>query len=95
MAGARQHRHLDDYPRAFELLRAILRPDRHEPVQLAAAGYEPTEHGAYVDWEALATSYLSSTEVAAVHVAHGVAIAECQGGWPARLRGPLADAIGA
>lgn len=95
MSGTRQHLHLDDYPRALELLLAILRPARHEHDQLADAGYQATEHGAYVDWDALATSYLSSTEVAAIHVAHGVAIAERQGGWPDRLRGPLADAIGA
>lgn len=95
MSTGRQHFHLDDYPRTFDLLRAILRPESHEPDQLAAAGYEATEHGAFIDWEALATSYLSSTEFAAIHVAHGVAIAERQGGWPARLRGPLAAAIGA
>jgi hypothetical protein len=93
MTGQRQHLHLDDYPRTFELHRAILCPERHEPGQLATAGYEATEHGAYIDWNALATSWLSSTEAAAIHVAHGIAIAEAHGGWPRRLRGPLADAI--
>jgi hypothetical protein len=46
------------------------------------AGYERTELGAWVDWEALAGSYLSSTEVAVVHIAHGCAIAERHRGLP-------------
>jgi hypothetical protein len=61
MTAGRQHLHLDDYPQALALLRAVLRPERHEPAKLAAAGYEATEHGAYVDWAALDTSWLSST----------------------------------
>jgi hypothetical protein len=64
-------------------------------VSLEAIGYEPSEYGVWVDWDALEHSWLSSTERAAVTVARGVAAAERQGGWPPRLRRALVDAVGA
>jgi hypothetical protein len=72
------HLHEDDCPAAVLLLRAVC--DRPAPPD----GYRRTDVGAFVDWDALDGSYLSSTERAAVHVAHGLAIAERHGGF-----GPL------
>ena len=92
---ARVHLHRDDYPLTLVVLAEILVARRVDPVGLAAIGYEPTEHGVWVDWDALEHSWLSSTERAAVIVAQGIAAAERQGGWPSRLRRVLADAVGA
>jgi hypothetical protein len=90
----RVHLHTDDYPVTLRVLAEVLRADRRA-AQLAGIGYDPTEHGVWVDWEALERSWLSSTERAAVVVARGVAAAERQGGWAPRLRQVLADAVGA
>jgi hypothetical protein len=54
----------------------------HRAERAAEIGYETTEHGAWVDWDALEHSWLSSTERAAVVVARGIAMAEHEGGWP-------------
>lgn len=79
----RDHLHRDDCPRALAIL--------HEACDARwggapPGGYEPTEVGAYVDWDALATSWLSSTERAAVLVARGVAAHERHGGDWGRLQ---------
>lgn len=81
MEGQGQHLHLDDYPRTLELLGALVgqRGDRDR------LGYTATEHGAWVDWDSLTTSVLSSTEVAAVRIAQGCATLERAGGLPPRL----------
>jgi len=70
MAG-REHLHHDDLPATPAILADLLdrRPDVPD-------GYELSEHGAWVDWDALGRSWLSSTEVASVHIARGCAIAE-------------------
>lgn len=75
------HLHLEDHPRTLELLGALVghRGDRDR------LGYTPTEHGAWVDWEALTTGVLSSTEVATVRIAQGCATLERAGGLPPRL----------
>jgi hypothetical protein len=85
MEGQGRHLHLDDYPKTLELLGALVgqRGDRDR------LGYTPTEHGAWVDWEALTTGVLSSTEVATVRIAQGCATLERAGGLPTRL----ADAV--
>jgi len=90
---ARVHLHADDYPTTLALLAELLQARRHDPVGLADIGYEPSEHGVWVDWETLGRSWLSSTERAAVTVAQGIAAAERQGGWPTRLRRALAAAV--
>lgn len=79
---SRDHLHLDDHPDTLAVLGALLagRPDRQE------LGYEPTEHGAWVDWDTLTTGRLSSTENATVHVARGIAIAERHHGLPPKVR---------
>ena len=92
---ARVHLHRDDCPQTLAVLAEILTARRVDPVGLADIGYEPTEHGVWVDWDALEHSWLSSTECAAVTVARGIAAAERQGGWPPRLRQVLTDAMGA
>lgn len=72
--------HLDRFA-ALPPLGACPRGDAGFP-----GGYEPTEHGAWVDWDALAGSWLSSTEVE-----------ELAGGWtatpdPVDLTDPDTDA---
>jgi hypothetical protein len=86
---ARVHLHADDCPQALGVLAAVVGSRRELP-----GGYEPTEHGVWVDWDELEASWLSSTERAAVIVARGIAAAERHGGWPPRLRQVLADAVG-
>ena len=92
---ARVHLHADDYPVALVVLAEVVAARRVDPVGLAGIGYEPSEYGVWVDWDALGSSWLSSTERAAVIVARGIAAAERQGGWPPRVRRVLADAVGA
>lgn len=92
---SRDHLHRDDYPVALVALAEVLGARSHDPVGLAAIGYEPTEYGVWVDWDALGRSWLSSTETAAVTVVRGIAAAERQGGWSPRIAQLLADAIGA
>jgi hypothetical protein len=86
----RVHLHLDECPQALAVLSMLL-PSRGE--RAAEIGYEPTEHGARVDWAALEHSWLSSTERAAVVVARGIAIAERQGGWAPALHQVLVEAV--
>lgn len=77
------HLHLDDYPATIELLRALL--GGRDPDRVAEIGYQPSEHGAWVDWDALATSWLSSTERGVVDIARGCATFEAHGGPPPQL----------
>jgi len=87
----RHHLHLDDYPQALGVLSALFA----RPAERAAEiGYETIEHGAWVDWDALEHSWLSSTERAAVVVARGIAMAEHQGGWAPDLHRVIVNAIG-
>lgn len=72
------HLHRDDCPATLDLLERIIGTGR-------PPGWEPTAEGAYVDWEQLLSSYLSSTEKAAVHIARGCSILEPAGGLPPRL----------
>jgi hypothetical protein len=90
VASERQHLHLDDCPQALGLLASLL---ARRAATAAEIGYEPTEHGAWVDWDALEHSWLSSTERAAVVVARGVAMAERRGGWSSELHRTLVDAV--
>lgn len=48
-----------------------------------------------MDWEALSRSYLSGTEVAALQIASGVALVECHGGIPSRVRAAVFSAVDA
>ena len=92
-ATGRVHLHADDCPQALAALAGALTARRHDIVGLHGIGYEPTEHGAWVDWGALEQSWLSSTERAAVVVARGIAMAERQGGWAPRLHHVLVEAL--
>jgi hypothetical protein len=69
------HLHRDDVPRTLALLDALL-GDRTYPT----SGYTPDETGADVDWNELTDGYLSTSEKAVVHIAHGCAILERHGG---------------
>jgi hypothetical protein len=90
MTSDRHHLRLDDCPHALRLLAGLL---AHRTTRALEIGYEPTEYGAWVDWDALEHSWLSSTERAAVVVAHGVAMAEHHGGWAPELHRVLVDAV--
>lgn len=82
--------HRDHTPLTLRLLDGLLghRSDRTE------LGYRPDQWGAEVDWDQLMGGALSTTEVAAVHIALGCAIAERNGGaLPASVRGPLRAVI--
>jgi hypothetical protein len=95
MTNRGQHLHLDDHPAALALLAAVLEPSRRRHDTLTEIGYGPTEHGAWVDWDRLTTSWLSSTERAVIYIARGVARLERAGGPPPRLTPPLRAAIAA
>ena len=88
MSSRRTHLHRLDHPLTLAILGRLLNHRVNPP-----AGYERTDEGAWVDWDALCASYLSSTEVAAVHVARGCVGAERHGGFPADVRAPLRQAI--
>lgn len=87
----RIHLHLADYPATLDLLTALINGRAHS--DWTAIGYEATEHGAWIDWEQLATSWLSSTEKAVIHIARGCATLENAGGPSPRLRQPLRRTI--
>jgi hypothetical protein len=87
MAG-REHLHHNDTPSALTILADLLDYRDRPP-----AGWEPTSEGAWVDWDALSRSYLSSTEVAAVHIARGCALAERHGGLPLPVVSSVRQAI--
>jgi hypothetical protein len=83
-----RHYHLDDYTLTLGVLTAVAHSR-----DLSAIGYEPTEHGAFVNWDRLANSWLSSTEQATVAIARGVALAERHGGLPLRTAPAVGRAI--
>ena len=84
----REHLHHDDVPSTLAILADLL--DRRS---ILPDGYELTEHGAWVDWDALGRSWLSSAEVAAVHIARGCAIAERHGGLPLSVAGAVRTTV--
>lgn len=84
----RTHLHRLDHPLTLRILSKLLDHRSRMP-----AGYERSDLGAWVDWDALAGSYLSSTEVAVVHIARGCAIAERHGGLPPGTVHPVQQAI--
>jgi hypothetical protein len=82
-----RHYHLDDYPLALDVLAAVANAR-----DLSAIGYEPTESGAFVNWDRLGDSWLSTTEQATVAIARGIALAERQG-LPARVSPAIQRAL--
>ena len=84
----RIHLHRRDVPATLAILASLLDHRSSRP-----AGYEPTEHGAWLDWEALTGSWLSSSEVAAVRIAQGCATAEHRGGLPREVIGAVREAL--
>ena len=68
------HLHRDDVPDTLALLNALLGDRTHPP-----PGYTPDETSD-VDWDLLADCFLSTSEKAVVHIAHGCAILERHGG---------------
>jgi len=88
VTAGRQHLHPDDAPSSLAILADVVDHCASFP-----AGYEPTGCGAWVDWDALGRSPLSSTEMAAVHIARGRAIAERHGGLPFEVAGSVRAAL--
>jgi len=73
------HLHGDDYPLTLALLYGLFAGRLDEA---AGVGLSSTETGAWVDWDRLiAGSWLSSSEIAAMHIAQGCAMAERHGGF--------------
>jgi hypothetical protein len=83
-----EHLHDDDVPSTLAILADLL-----DHLSTVPDGYELTEHGAWIDWDGLGRSWLSSTEVAAVHIARGCAIAERHGGLPLSVAGAVREAV--
>ena len=85
--------HREDYPNALGLVAAVV-AHRQDAERL---GYRPTDVGAQVDWDLLTSNHapLSSTETAALLIAHGCAILEGHGGLPHRLRGVVVAVVDA
>ncbi|MGI8685562.1 MAG: hypothetical protein ACR2MO_10820 [Acidimicrobiales bacterium] len=83
------HLHALDHPETLRLLDQLLghRGDRER------LGFAPTDTGAWVDWDRLASGPLSSTEVATVRIAHGCATIERAGGLPPALAGAVVQAV--
>lgn len=88
MITGRQHLHRDDAPSSLGILADLLDHRASFP-----AAYEPTEYGAWVDWDVLGRSWLSSTEMATVHIARGCAIAERHGGLPIEVAASVRAAL--
>lgn len=87
MTGS-EHLHHDDVPATLAILADLL--DHRSALP---EGYEPTKSGAWVDWEALCRSWLSSTEVAAVRIAQGCALAERHVGLPLSVAGAVRETV--
>ena len=87
MHETRHHYHRDDRPRMLALLDALLASRR----DAADLGYEPTETGAWIDFDVLCTTgRLSTTERATALAAKGLGRIEAHGGGvPHHLRIPL------
>jgi hypothetical protein len=86
--AGRVHLHRVDHPLTLDILSELLDRKGRPP-----DGYERTDQGAWVDWYALTGSYLSSTEIAVIHIAHGCSIAERHGGLPPATVLPVHQAI--
>lgn len=86
--GTGTHLHRDDYPGTLAILAALLGSKADTP-----PGYSPTPEGAWVDWAGLEASWLSSSEIAAVVIARGLALAESAGGLPPAAASVVATRI--
>ena len=82
------HLHRIDHPLTLDILSELLDRRGRPP-----DGYERSDQGAWVDWDALTGSYLSSTEIAVIHIVRGCAIAERHGGLPPAAMRPVRQAI--
>ena len=89
-AATAVHLHANEPPHTLRLLAALLgrRTDHHHRL-----GYEPTDTGAYVDWDQLVDAPLSSTQVATVRIARACATIERAGGLPPELGNAVVDAV--
>ena len=79
----KDHLHRDDCPETLRLVTTVVGPHGRD-------GFEPTDEGAWVDWEEVAR-HLSSTEAAVLMIAKGLTSIERRGG-NQRLRAAVIDA---
>lgn len=89
------HLHRDDVPGTLAILAALLghRADRVEGYSPSPALRRGEAGGAVVDWQLLLHGPLSSSEVATVAIAQGVARAERSGGLPPAAADQVAAAV--
>lgn len=80
------HLHLDDYPHTLTLLADVVAGRRRD-------GYQPDEHGAWVDWVLLTAGGWSSSERAVLHIARGCQVLEAHGGTSPALRQTTIDTV--
>lgn len=80
------HLHLDDCAHTLSLLASIVAGRRRD-------GYQPDEHGAWVEWAVLIAGGWSSTERAVLHIARGCQVLEAHGGTSPALRQATIDAV--
>lgn len=90
LSTASVHLHRDDCPETLKLLDGLL---GHRGGNVQDIGYKPTPTGAWVDWDLLAGSYLSTTERAVLLIAHGCSTLERRGGTPPRVARLVVDAV--
>jgi hypothetical protein len=80
------HYHQDDYPHTLAMINALVGRRR----DAAELGYEPTEYGAFIDFDALTTGKLSTSERHVARAVQGLAGLERHGGGlPGRIAGPF------
>lgn len=77
---ARTHLHRDDHPATLTLLARLFDTKQANGEGLKEIGYERSEAGAWVDWDLLEGSWLSTTERAILTIARGCAALEATGG---------------
>lgn len=77
---SRTHLHGDDHPATLKLLAEVLDAKHVGSAKVSEVGYEPTTTGAWVDWDLLEASGLSTSERGIVTIARGCATLEVHGG---------------
>ena len=87
---ATEHLHQVDCPNAVKILIELL-GSREPDVRIP---FSRTVNGVELDWEALANSPLSVSELVTIQLAHAIARIERHGGgFPVRVRASIVEAV--